>query len=176
VTIRAGRSSDTDAIQELYQTVARVSGGLAHDPDEISAAYIRGFVDRSLADGVLLVAEVAGRPGLAGELHTYTNGLRRFNHVLSSLTVAVHPETQGRGIGRRLFEALLAEVRVHRPAITRIELFTQESNTRAQQLYRSVGFRHQGRFEEGIRNANGGLETDLPMAWLRSSEAVPDAG
>lgn len=92
VLIRAGLPTDAAAIHDLYLTVARVSGGLAHDPDEISAEYIRGFVDRSLGDGVLLVAEGDGQ-GMVGELHTYTNGLRRFNHVRSALTIAVHPQT-----------------------------------------------------------------------------------
>lgn len=122
------------AIRDLYLSVAQISGGLARYPEEISVAYVEEFVARSLADGVLLVAADPAKSGLLGELHTYRNGLRRFDHVLSGLTVAVHPETQGRGIGRRLFEALLAEVRTNRPTITRIELITQESNVRGQRL------------------------------------------
>lgn len=166
--IRPGRTEDAPAIRDLYLTVARRSGGLARHDDEITAAYVEGFVARSEADGVLLVAEAPGLAGLAGELHAYRNGLRRFDHVLSGLTVAVHPDVQGQGLGRRLFEALLAEVQAHRPEILRIELITQQSNVRGQRLYESMGFRRQGVFERGIRAADGSLEDDIPMAWLRA--------
>lgn len=163
--IRPGRRDDIDAIHRLYLVVAEVSGGLARLPDEIDAGYIADFVDRALKDGVMLVAENDGR--VVGELHTYRNGLRKFDHVLGSLTVAVHPDAQGKGIGRRLFEALLAEVRDNWPHIVRVELITQESNVRGQKLYESVGFRRQGRFELGIRGPDGRPESDFPMAWIR---------
>jgi putative acetyltransferase len=70
-----------------------------------------------------------------------------------------------------LFEALLADVRANRPDITRIELITQESNVRGQRLYESVGFRREGKLEEGIRNQKTGvIENDIPMGWLRSRD------
>lgn len=172
ITIRPGRETDAVAIEALYRTVAEISGGIARLPHEVNSGYIGGFVAQSLEHGILLVAESPGRPGLVGELHTYTCGLWRFNHVLSSLTVAVHPEMQGRGIGRRLFEALLTEVTDHRPDIVRIELMTGESNGHAQALYRSMGFEQQGRFERAIRKPAGELEADIPMAWLRPGSAV----
>lgn len=165
--IRPGRAGDTRAIHDLYVRVAAVSGGLARHADEIDLPYVEDFVNRSLADGVIFVAEAAASGSLAGEVHAYRNGLRRFAHVLGSLTVAVDPDSQGRGIGRRLFEALLAEVRDQRPDIVRVELITQQSNVRGQRLYESLGFRRQGRFEQGIRGPDGALEADLPMAWLR---------
>jgi putative acetyltransferase len=87
--------------------------------------------------------------------------------VLGNLTVAVSPAAQGRGIGRRLFERLLTEVRLHWPHIQRVELVTQESNQRAQRLYESLGFVREGRMERRIRSPHGGVEADIPMAWLR---------
>lgn len=120
----------------------------------------------SLDGGVIVVAEQGGR--IVGELHAYPYRQRRLDHVLSHLTIAVHPDAQGQGLGRRLFESLLTEVLEHRPRITRIELICQESNTRALALYESLGFRREGRLEEGIKAAAGGLENDIPMGWLRS--------
>lgn len=171
INVRPGRRDDARAIHDLYVRVAQDSGGLARMADEIDMAYVEDVVGKSLADGVILIAESSDRAVL-GELHTYRNGLRKFDHVLGSLTVAVHPDTQGRGIGRRLFDALIAKVRDHRPEIVRIELFTQESNVRGQRLYESVGFRRQGKFEQAIRGPSGTPECDIPMAWLRSDSSA----
>jgi putative acetyltransferase len=173
VSIRAGRASDAAAIRKLFVAVASSDGNLARAADEMTEEYVDSFVGASLADGVLLIAELPGIAGIAGELHAYRNGIRRFAHVLGGLTVAVHPQAQGRGIGRRLFATLLEDVRQNRPMIERIELITSESNVRARKLYESLGFRPQGRFERGIRSPRGELEADIPMAWLREEKASP---
>ena len=165
--VRRGRAGDAEAIRALYTTVSLRSGGLAHSADEIDAQYVRGFLANSLARGVILVAELPDMNELAGELHTYRSDLRLFRHVLGDLTVAVHPDTQGQGIGRLLFTRLLEEVAVNHPDVTRIELVTQESNVRALRLYESLGFRREGRMEGRIRTLDGGVEADIPLAWLR---------
>lgn len=166
VELRLARQKDAQAIKDLYLVVAERSGGLARYPDEISQQYIDGFMASSAERGVEIVA-TDDRGRVVGELHAYTNGMRRFDHVLGSLTIAVHPDTQGQGIGRRLFQRLFEEIS-SRPEFSRVELFTQESNTRGRRLYESLGFRQEGRFEQAIRRLDGaGLEADIPMAWTR---------
>jgi ribosomal protein S18 acetylase RimI-like enzyme len=167
--IRRATRDDVAAIERLYITVASTTGGLARQPDEISREYIDGFVTRSLADGEIVVAEVAGVDGVAGELHAYRNPLRLFNHVYTNLTIAVHPDVQGRGVGRALFTALLDTVTQTRPDIVRVELMTAERNQRAQRLYESVGFIREGRLDRAIRGRDGTPEADIPMAWFRSA-------
>ena len=44
------------------------------------------------------------------------------------LTVAVHPERQGQGVGSKLFEALIAGVRLMAPPILPIELAAGAGN------------------------------------------------
>ncbi|MDQ3517566.1 MAG: GNAT family N-acetyltransferase, partial [Gemmatimonadota bacterium] len=165
--LRRGRREDAPAIQLLYQAVAATPGGIARSPGEVTSDYVDGFVARSLQRGILIVAEVPGLSGLAAELHAYRSELSLFAHVLGDLTVAVHPEAQGQGIGRQLFTLLLEEVTRDHPDITRVELVTAESNARALHLYESVGFNREGRFEGRIRNSSGGVEADIPMAWYR---------
>lgn len=149
--------------------VATISGGIARFADEVTDEYVHEIITRGTERGIILVAEDATAHNIVGELHTYSYGLRRLAHVLTSLTVAVHPATQGQGVGRRLFEALLKEVRDNHPHILRVELITQESNTHARRLYESVGFRAEGRLQQAILSTTTGLpETDVPMAWLRS--------
>lgn len=165
--IRAGTLDDAPAIQALYRAVAATPGGIARAPDEVTMDYVEEFVEHSLQGGVLLVAELEGLPGLAGELHAYRSDIRVFARVLGDLTVAVHPGAQGKGIGRQLFTRLLDLVTREHPDITRVELIAQEGNARALHLYESMGFRREGRLEGRIRNPDGSIEADIPMAWLR---------
>lgn len=79
------------------------------------------------------------------------------------------PEAQGSGVGRRLFEEFLAEVRTNRPEVLRVELIARESNARAIAFYESLGFRREGRMEGRIRNLDGSFEADIPMAWGREA-------
>ena len=167
VTLRPGTAADAPAIAALYRAVAVVPGGIARAPAEVTAEYVNGFVARSLARGVILVAERDGLPGLAGEVHAYRSELQIFAHVLGELKVAVHPMAQGQGIGHRLFVTLLDLVTREHPDITRVELITQETNHRALRLYEGLGFRREGRLAGRIRQPDGTLDADIPLAWLR---------
>jgi putative acetyltransferase len=51
--------------------------------------------------------------------------------------------------------------------IERIELISRESNLRAIQLYKSLGFKIEGRLENRIKTSAGELISDIPMAWQR---------
>ena len=165
--IRRGTLADAPAIQSLQRAVAAIPGGLARTPAEITTDYVNGFVEHSLERGILVVAEFPESDRLAGELHAYRSDLELFKHVLGDLTIAVHPDAQGQGIGRRMFVELLDAVMADHPDITRVELITGESNARAQHLYESLGFRKEGRLEGRIGDGKGGVEADIPMAWWR---------
>lgn len=167
MNIRPGRANDAAAIRELYRAVAAIPGGIARAADEITADYVDQFVHASLERGIIVVAEFPESRGLAGEIHAYRSDVLAFRHVLGDLTIAVHPDAQGQGVGRRLFTQLLDEVRRDHHDITRVELVTAESNTRAQRLYESLGFEREGRMERRYRTGEGRYETDIPMAWLR---------
>ena len=52
--------------------------------------------------------------------------------------------------------------------VLRIELISRESNRKAIQFYESLGFRREGEFGSRIRNVDCSLESDIPMAWIRS--------
>lgn len=167
-TLRSATLADAEAILELYRAVAALPGGLAREQDEITIDFVRHFLRHALGDGVCLLAE-SPEQGVMGEVHAYSRGIRAFAHVLGDLTVAVHPQAQGRGIGRALFERLKREVEARFPHVVRIELVARESNAHAIRLYEALGFRREGRFEARVRSVNGGLEADIPMAWIRPS-------
>lgn len=165
VKIRASTFKDQQSIFGLYAAVASVGGGLARLESEISSDYVADFLEKSIVSGVSVVAEIQGQ--LVGEIHTHSSGLYCFAHVLSELTIAVHPDFQGSGIGRMLFGALMEKVETAMPEIRRVELIVRESNQKAIAFYKSLGFSIEGDFENRIRNVDGSFESDVPMAWAR---------
>ena len=164
--IRTATPADLVQLIALYRAVAAVPDGIARTPDEVSQAYVDGFMQRAAHDGIELVCEEDGI--LLGEVHASRVGIASLAHLLTDLTIAVHPQAQGRGVGRALFEALLRHVTLQMPHITRVELFARESNARARALYASLGFVEEGRLRARVNNARGEPETDTVMGWLRS--------
>lgn len=157
---------DAPAVLELYRQVAAIPGGLARLVDEVTPDYIAHALTRAAQGGLGLVARRG--PVVVAEIHAATSPLGCFAHVLGDLTIAVHPDTQGEGIGATLFGRFMAIVESEMPHIHRVELIARESNRGAIRLYERLGFRAEGRMEQRIRNPDGTLEADIPMAWIRA--------
>ena len=102
---------------------------------------------------------------MIGEIHAFTPGIEVFKHLYSNLTIAVHPDFQGKKIGRTLFTIFLEEVGLNRHYIGKVELMTRESNEKAISFYQSLGFKIEGRMEMRIKDKNGNYEADIPMGW-----------
>jgi ribosomal protein S18 acetylase RimI-like enzyme len=155
----------TDKVLALYQAVASHGGGLARRPDEISQDYVRAFLNRAKSDGVTR-AIWAPDGSISAEIHAYRMVPRQFQHVLTDLTIAVHPDCQGSGYGSLLFKALVEGASKLEPRITRIELFVRSGNAGAIRLYERLGFVFEGRFANRVRLADGTIEDDVAMALL----------
>jgi ribosomal protein S18 acetylase RimI-like enzyme len=166
-SIASASTADIDSIKDLYLAVAAIEGGLARTADEISFDYVDHFVGKSVAAGIIVVARAIGFGQIIGEIHGYALGPKVFAHVLGELTIAVHPEHQGAGVGKELFTEFMRRVVHERPDILRVELIARESNRKAIEFYEKLGFRIEGRFAGRIRSAGGGFEDDIPMAWTR---------
>lgn len=165
LAVRAMSLADSGVTLALYKTVAAVpDSGLARLHEEISGEYVDGFLSRAAGGDVSLGAFVGST--LAGEMHATRLTPRQFSHVLTDLTVAVHPEMQGRGIATRLFAALFETVAKFDPPITRIELVARTGNVAARRLYERLGFRPEGCFRNRVRLPDGHVEDDIPMARL----------
>ena len=106
---------------------------------------------------------------IVGELHAYPIGPKIFEHVLSNLTIAVHPDFQGQGIGKQLFTYFLNIVETEMPHILRVELDTRDGNERAIALYQNVGFIIEGRLRNCDKLEDGRFFDDLPMGWLNKN-------
>jgi ribosomal protein S18 acetylase RimI-like enzyme len=163
---RTPDASHAEALLTLYRRVAAVPDGLIRRPDEIDLAYARGLLETSLRRGLILTGW-DDDDRLVAAIHAHAPPIAAFRHLLTDLTILVDPACQGRGHGRRLFEAFLARVRADYPHVLRVELFVREHNVRNVRFYESLGFINEGRQAGKILNASGQLETPLHMAWFR---------
>ena len=157
---------DQSRILSLYRRVAAVPGGLARLAHEIDGTYVAHFLGNALSRGLCLVC-CNDDAEIVAEIHAWRPLPECFSHVLSELTIAVDPDTQGQGIGRLVFTAFLNEIIENRPEVLRVELIARESNAKAIRFYETLGFAVEGRMLGRIRGTAGDLEADIPMAWLR---------
>lgn len=166
-SVTNGNSEDIEAVTALYRKVAAVEGGLARSAAEISREYVENFVSKALESGIVVVARKDAK--IIGEIHAYALGPEVFAHVLGELTIAVDPDFQGSGVGKALFTELMRQVAAARSDILRVELIARESNARAIEFYKKLGFEIEGRMTNRIRSVGGGFEADIPMAWHRKT-------
>ena len=164
--IRTADIDDFSRIKTLYKEVARHKGGIARLENEITDEYIESLITKSLATGLIIVAEHPDDPEqIIAEIHAYKAGISVFNHVLGELTLLVHPAFQGKKIGRTIFTIFLEEIGSNRHDIGKVELIARESNMKAIELYESLGFTIEGRLEMRIKTPEGNYEADIPMGW-----------
>jgi len=159
VDYRSLAMADGPAVLGVMQAA---SGGLGRLPEEMDLAWVAESLGGALVAGVAIGAWAEGR--LAGVIKAPRMPLVQFQHVLWDLTIATHPDFQGRRIGRGLFEALFDAARALDPPVERVELVVRHGLTHAIRLYEQMGFVQEGRFARRFHMADGTYEDDLPMA------------
>lgn len=161
--LRPTTPADAKALLTLYRAVAATpNSGLARHSDEMDEAYVTAFLGGQDAGWLSIGAFLEDDP--VGEIHAVRMKPRQFHHVLTDLTIAVHPRMHGRGVGSRLFAELFTRAARLDPPVTRIELVARTGNAAAIRLYERLGFRAEGRFRDRVRLADGRVEDDIPMA------------
>lgn len=138
VTVRRAEERDVADIAAIYAHEA-VIANTGQVPFR-TEAFWRDFYKSRDPDGLELVGVVDGVA--AGHLGLITNSAPRRKHV-ASFGIAVHPDFQGRGVGK----ALMAEM-LHQADnwlnLVRIELSVAAGNDRAIGLYEKHGFIFEG--------------------------------
>jgi len=172
--IRPSTPADEPAIHAVYAAAARQGGGLLRREDEVTHDYVWHNLENSLQSGLTFVAEtddVTDSGRILGEIHAWPSPTRQLGHCLSNLTVAVDPAAQRRGVGRALFEQLIAAARGN-AKFRIIELYCREDNARAIELYQSLGFVFEGRLKGRVWQGDGKpYLDDLLMALYLTAEA-----
>lgn len=155
------------ALLKLFQSVAQRSGGILRTLPEITPEYIQMFLTKSLETGIILIVRNPEEPNeIIAEIHAYVNPPFGFRHMLMGTTVVVHPDWQGKKLGRLIFEAFLEKVKTHFPHIYRVQLNVRSKNTKAIQFYERLGFIIEGKHVHQIKNPDGTFETPLSMYWV----------
>ncbi len=98
---------------------------------------IHRFIENKYA--TILVAVEEER--IVGFILLNGNHIQRKRHVVS-IVIGILQEYSGRGIGKRLFKEAEKWARLH--DVWRLELTVMARNTRAQALYKKVGFEKEG--------------------------------
>ena len=167
-SIQKTTNADKSKLLKLYQVVASQTKGLARELNEITDEFIDQISTANQDNGLSFSAFDDGE-NLIGEIHAFRSELRVFSHLLTNLTIAVHPNFHGKGIGKSLFEHFLIEIETNHHHILRVELITRESNLPAISLYKQLGFKVEGRLEQRIKLSDGNMEADLPMVWMNKN-------
>jgi putative acetyltransferase len=140
ITIRSAEPEDAAAVAALIGKPG-VYEGLLQTPFSPNASRVE-YHQKAEPRECRLVAVAGGEiVGTAG-LHLAGIGLRR-SHV-RTLGLAVLPEWQGRGVGRKLL-ATAIDWADNWAQVLRIELYVHADNDRARALYESLGFVQEGR-------------------------------
>lgn len=169
-TVRLAEAADEGRILELYKQVAKALEGIAREEDEITPAYVCNNLQKAFTNAICLLIDHPDRnDALIAEVHCYKLEPRVFRHILSELTIVVHPYFQSKGLGKLLFTTLLHYIENNRSDILRVALKARESNRKAIEFYKKVGFVVEGRFEKRISNKDGSFEADIPMAWFNKN-------
>lgn len=161
VEFKKTQIEDCEQLLRLYKAVAQNPRGIARSEEEINLDYIAGIITSS---GLGFVAIHENR--IIGEIHATSKNIRIFNHLLSYLTIGIHPDYQGKGLGTKLFNQFLDFVQHNRPDISRVELESRASNKAGIKLYEKMGFVLEGRMKNQTRNADGSHEDGVMYAWF----------
>ena len=172
-TARSMERGDEEGLLELERAVVMNGRGVVKGPADLpeSAAEWTPRIDEWLAldpaMGLALVATIDGRLVAEATIRRLPPSLIR--HV-ALVALQVHPDVQGRGLGRALMDDLLRWAR-RTPTdgadrVLRVELYVRADNVRARSLYRSLGFEDEGRRRAFVRDSEGRLHDDWVMGLL----------
>lgn len=154
---RSFEERDADAIAALYLHPDIVHQ-MCYDP--VPPERFGEILDELRRGAELTVVEEDGE--LIGA-YRIIPGSRRLSHLAHIASIAVRPDRQGRGIGRRVLEHIVADLR--RRGFRRIELSTGADNSRALALYRSLGFEVEGTMRGYFTRATQpGLHDEVMLA------------
>ncbi len=164
VVIRPAELRDVPRLVEVFDAVLLEGHGMVMGPED--AADIHAVAER-VDSAELLVVEVDGE--VVGEGSLRSLGPSWLAHV-GLLAMHLHPDGQGRGLGRQLFRALVDAGRAQ--GMVRLELYVRADNPRAIGLYRSEGFVLEGVRRAFVRPPGAPAIDDLLMARFLHEPAV----
>ncbi len=166
--IRDARVADAGALSAVYQSILEEGRWFASFPDELpnTPAWQAGRIRLTQQDPTgasrILVAHY-GDAVVGGLMLDGESGRRRRHSAQMEILLA--PPHRGKGLGGALLDGAIAHIEAH-PELSRLCLTVFEDNVAAIALYRSRGFRIEGRRVGSHKELDGRLRTDVLMAWV----------
>lgn len=155
VLLRRATPADAAGLHRLQREIVEAGEGVVLSPDELPE---RPRPWSGEPDDLTLLALSGER--VVGEASVRRIHRRALRHN-AVFTLGVAPDHQGVGLGRVLSERCLCWADDNE--LLRVDLQVLASNTRAQALYRSLGFVDVRRQEGFLRWPDGRVEADLTM-------------
>lgn len=150
--LRLARPEDIEQVHRIYMH-ASVIPWLAHDPMGLDA--FRAVFARLLAAENFFVEE---RDGAVAGFYRVTRYEGRASHVAELGTLAVHPDWQGRGLGREMIAAALAGLKG--AGVIRVQLLVEPENARGLAFYARMGFHRESIQRRAYRRSGEATEID----------------
>ena len=133
--MRAAAAPDLPQLVELLRILFAQEHELSPDPEKQRRALELILADPTRAR--IYVAHEGDRIIAMAALH-FTTSTAEGGKVAGLEDCVVHPEHRGRGVGEKLLGFVLEQARAE--GALRVMLLTDGDNTRAQALYRKLGF------------------------------------
>ena len=168
VELRELSSSDCASLYAMERAVVADGRGVVRTleamPESLELFTENKSQSFSSSRSTCIVAMLDGNVVASGQL----DGMlpMHLRHI-ATLAMEVHPDYQGRGLGRAILNALILIARggfaPSDPAIERLQLFVRADNVRAIALYESAGFEHEGTRRNFVRLPDGSYIDDYTM-------------
>ena len=140
VTFRKAAASDIDAVTAIYDAIhTEEEAGRTTTGWKRGIYPVRATAEAALTRGDLFVAEADGRVAAAAVLNQIQVAVSADEEIFVMHTLVVDPAAGGHGLGRA-FETFY-EQEAKRQGCRYLRIDTNVRNTRARQLYHSLGYK-----------------------------------
>lgn len=169
LAIRNATSEDAAILANTERIITQTPGFLVSRPHEIKDESFTAKIDylTSVENGIYIVGEIDGN--IIGHAMLDPISLKSLAHV-ARLTLVIHPEWQGKGLGKALLLHLIKWAK-ESPYVEKIELQVRSTNLRARSLYKNMGFIEEGTLQRHIKIGCQKYVNEIIMGlWVSSDE------
>ncbi|HEY1389001.1 MAG TPA: GNAT family N-acetyltransferase [Ktedonobacterales bacterium] len=133
--------------------------------EEENARPLEQTVARLQADGMTAFGGFDDTGKLAGMVRLFRHDGVKVQHKADIISMYVAPEVRGRGLGRMLLDAAIAQARAT-PGIEQLLLAVNTSNTPARNLYLAMGFEPFGREPSALKIGGHYFDEEMMALFL----------
>lgn len=165
INIRSARPEDASVIAEAQREIAKKPGQLASRPEEIKDESIKAKITELSSSDRGLFVVMEEDHSIIGHAILDPLKLAVTSHVVV-LTIVINEGFQGKGLGRQLMNYVIDWAKKNNE-VEKFELHVRSGNTRAIELYKSLGFVEEGRKSRQIKISPGNYLDNVYMAlWV----------